>query len=93
MGCVTYNIVNGNAPSYLLELFNRPAFTLRPSRLPVARVFAIPSFRTSAYQNSFVIAAIYFWHSLPFSVVSAPSIGVLKTQLIEYLFALDFDST
>ena len=48
MGCVTYNIVNGNAPSYLLELFNGPAPTLRPSRLLVARVFAIPSFRTSA---------------------------------------------
>ena len=51
MGCVTYYIVNGNAPSYLLELFNRPAPILRPWRLPVARMFAIPSFRTSAYQN------------------------------------------
>ena len=63
MGCVTYYIVNSNAPSYLLELFNHPAPTLRPSRLPVARVFAILSFRTSAYQNSFAIAAFYFWHS------------------------------
>ena len=93
MGCVTYNIVNGNTPLYLLELFNRPAPTLRALRLPVTRVFAMPSFRTSAHRNSFVIAAIYFLHSLSLSVVSAPSIGVLKTQLFEYLFALDFDMT
>ena len=45
MGCSTYNIVNGNTPSYLLASVIRPSPSLRLSRLPMVRVFAVLSCR------------------------------------------------
>ena len=89
LGCATFNIIQGKAPSYLLELFERHVSSLRPSRQCVPYTFIAPSCRTSTYQNSFHPAAIHFWHSLPESVVSAPTIGILKTRLHDHLFALE----
>ena len=89
LGCATFNIIQGRAPSYLLEFFNRHAPSQRPSRQCVPNMFTVPSCRKSAYQNSFHLAAIYFWHSLPASVVSAPTIGVLKSRPYDHLFALE----
>ena len=74
---------------YFLEIFDRHVPSQRPSRQCVSNTFIAPSCRTSAYQNSFHPAAIHFWHSLPESVVSAPTIGVLKLRLHDHLFALE----
>ena len=89
LGCATFNIIQGKAPSYLLELFERHVPSQRPSRQCVPYTFIAPSCRTSTFQNSFHPAAIHFWHSLPESVVFAPTIGILKTRLYDHLFAVD----
>ena len=89
LGCTIFNIIKGKAPSYLLEIFDRHVPSQRPSRQCVPNTFIAPSCRTSAYQNSFHPAAIHFWHSLPESVVSAPTIGVLKLRLHDHLFAVE----
>ena len=89
LGCTIFNIIKGKAPSYLLEIFDRNVPSQRPSRQCVPTTFIAPSYRTSAHQNSFHPAAIHFWHSLPESVVSAPTIGVLKLRLHDHLFALE----
>ena len=89
LGCATFNIIQGKAPPYLLELFERYVPSLRPSRQYVSYTFIAPSCRTSTYQSSFHPAAIHFWHSLPESVVSAPTIGILRTRLHDHLFALE----
>ena len=87
LGSAIFNIIRGKAPSYLLELFNRHVPSQRPSRQSVPNAFAVPSCRTSTYQNSFHPAVVYFWHSLP--VDSAHTISVLKIRLFEHLFALE----
>ena len=89
LGCATFNIIQGKARSYLLELFDRHVPSQHPSRQCLPNTFAVPSCRTSAYQNSFHQAEIYFWHSLHASVISAPTIGVLKLRLYKHLFALE----
>ena len=89
LGCATFNIIQGKAPSYWLELFERHVLSQRHSRQCVPYTFIAPSCRTSTFQNSFHPAAIHFWHSLPELVVSAPTIGILKTRLYDHLFALE----
>ena len=84
LGCATFNIIQGKAPSYLLELFDRHV-----SSQGAPNPFTVPSCRTSAYQNSFHLAAISFWHSLPASVMSAPTICVLKSHLYDHLIAFE----
>ena len=63
LGIATFNILHDNSPSYLCDLFVRPAPSVRPSRHLSTTVFAIPYFRTSTFRNSFYLSAIYFWHS------------------------------
>ena len=89
LGCATFNIIQGKALFYLLELFDRQVPSQGPSRQCVPNTVIAPYCRTSAYQNSFHPAAIHFWHSLPASIVSVPTIGVLKSRLYEHLFALE----
>ena len=88
-GCATFNIIQGKAPSYLLELFDRHVPAQCPSRQCVPNTFTVPSCRTSAYRNSFHLSEICFWHSLPAPVISAPTIGVLKSRLYDHLFAFE----
>ena len=86
---MTYKILHGKAPGYLLELFSRSIPPQHPSRRITPTVFLIPDFRTTIYRNSFYHAGIYFWQSLPVSVVSSERLGVLKVGFFEHLFALD----
>ena len=72
--CAIFNTIQGKAPSYLLERFGRHVPSQRPSNQGVPNTFIAPSCRTSAYENSFLPAAIHFWHSFPASVVPAPTI-------------------
>ena len=91
LGIATFNILQGSSPSYLRDLFTRSAPSLRPSRHLNPDVFAIPNFRTSTFRNSFYLSAIYFWHSLPNTVRSSPTIGILKGRLFRYLFDLELE--
>ena len=84
----TFNILQGSSPPHLRELFTRSTLSLRPSRHLNPNVFAIPDFRTSTFHNSYYLSAIYFWHSLPDTVRSSPTIGILKGRLFRYLFDL-----
>ena len=90
-GIATFNILHNSSPSYLRDLFVRPAPSVRPSRHLFTAVFGIPHFRTSTFRNSFYLSAIHFWHSLPDPVRSSPTIGILKGRLFEHLFGLDND--
>ena len=77
--------------SLSLSLSSRSTPSVRPSRHLSPDVFAIPNFRTSTFRNSFYLAAIYFWHSLPDPVRSSPTVGILKSRLFKHLFDLDND--
>ena len=87
----TFNILQGSSPPYLRDFFTRSTPSLRPSRHLDPNVFAIPNFCTSAFRNSFYLSAIYFWHSLPDTVRSSPTIGILKGRLFRYLFDLELE--
>ena len=63
--------------------------SVRPSRQFTPDIFAIPNFRTSTFQNSFYLAVIYSSHSLPETVCSSPTIGILKGRLFRHLFDLE----
>ena len=89
LGITIFNILHDCSPPYLGDLFIRSTPSVRPSRQLSPDVFAIPNFRT--FRNSFYLSAIYFWHSLPDSVRSSPTIGILKGHLFKHLFDLDND--
>lgn len=87
LGCQVYRIVYGHSPSYLSELFIPPDPELRRSERHVSssQIFHVPSHRTAAYSNSFLLSSIYLWHSLPFSITSASSLMSFKGLLRQYL--------
>ena len=91
LGIVTFNILQGSSPHYLGDLFTRSTLSLRPSRHLNPDVFAISNFRTSTFRNSFYLSAIYFWHSLPDTVRSSPTLGNLKDRLFRYLFDFELE--
>ena len=91
LGIATSNILQGSSPPYLRDLFTRFAPSLRPSRHLNPDVFAIPNFRTSTLRNSFYLSAIYFWHSLPDTVRSSPTLRILKGRLFRYLFDFELE--
>ena len=85
LGIPSFNILQGSSPPYLGDLFTRSTPSLRPSRHLNPDVFAILNFRTSSFRNSFYLSAIYFWHLLPDTVRSSPTLGILKGCLFRYL--------
>ena len=89
LGIAPFNILQGNSPPYLRDLFTRSTPSLRPSRHLNLHVFAIPNFRISTFRNSIHLSAIYFWHSLPDTVRFSPTIRILKGRLFRYLYDLE----
>lgn len=89
MGVLTFNILKGNAPPYLIELFPLARPVGRPSRQVSPETFLIPLHRTTSFRKSFVLSAMYFWHSLPAPVTSSTSLAVFKKNLLAHLLALD----
>lgn len=90
LGIMTYKIISSRTPNYLYRLFNFHDSSLRrSSRVNSSETFSIPSHRTSSYRNSFVLAAIYWWHSLPISITLSNSLSSFKTNLHSYLKNLD----
>lgn len=89
MGIATFNVLNNKAPSYLVELFRLSQPSPYPARLATINTFHIPLHRTSTFGNSFVIAAKYFWHSLPLGIRSSPTLNTFKQRLFAHLFEQD----
>ena len=93
LGCQIYRILYMTSPSYLHELFIPSDPTLRRSERslhPSSQTFHIPSHRTATYKNSFRLSSIYFWHSLPDHITSAPSLATFKNLLRSFLIASEF---
>ena len=89
LGITMYKILHDKAPDYLLEFFSRPIPSQRPSWQITRSFFTIPNFRTTTFWNSFFLAAIYFWHSLPIEVASLNGLSIFMVVLFKYLFALE----
>lgn len=90
LGIMTFKIISSRNPDYLYCLFNFLDTSLRrSSRINATDTFLIPPHRTSSYRNSFVLAAIYWWHSLPQSITSCSSLSSFKSNLLGYLSNLD----
>lgn len=90
LGILTYKILHSMSPNYLLCLFNLHDPSLRrSSRINSSNTFAIPLHRTASYRNSFVLSAIYFWHTLPPTITSCSTLSSFKTSLWSHLISLD----
>ena len=87
LGVMSYRVSRESVPSYISDLFSSPTVDLRrSSRLPAASsVFHIPLHRTTAYRNSFLFSAAYFWNSLPSDITSAPSLAKFKARLMSHI--------
>lgn len=87
LGCQAYRLIYMQSPSYLNELITFFDSTQRRSERLVSssQIFHIPSFRTSAYRNSFHLSTIYFWHSLPDCITSASFSAAFKRLLRQFL--------
>ncbi len=83
--CCIYKILNGDAPSYLLDeimsIQTIHGYATRNEGLP------IPRFRTKLKQNSFFVKSIGSYNALPTSVVNSPSLQSFKINFKKY-FAL-----
>ncbi|XP_024892122.1 uncharacterized protein LOC112467653 [Temnothorax curvispinosus] len=93
LGCQMYRIIYMGSPAYLSELFTPLSPSLRRSTRIAncsSQTFHIPAFRTEIYRNSFLISAIYFWHSLPDNITSATTIAAFKNLLRSYLLSSEF---
>lgn len=86
LAIVILKILNGSAPSYLGNLFQRAPAPSRPSRRQVANTFSMPNHRTSCLHNSFVFTGMYLWHSLPAEVTASLTLSSFKSKLYAHLF-------
>lgn len=87
MCTMIYQISHHEAPQYLIDIFEEKKSNTRCSlRLANSDTFHIPPHRTSFYSNSFHLAGIYLWHSLPAEIVGSTSLPILKFKLFRYLF-------
>ena len=77
-----FDIFHDSSPPYLRNRFNHSAPSIRRLRHLTSDVFAIPNFCTLTFGNSFYLAAIYFWHSLPNCVRCSPTIRILILYLL-----------
>lgn len=88
VGCLLYNILNTERPSYLYAEFkNRVFATERLTRAPGGTLVQ-PQCRTEIYNRSYKITAIKLWNSLPSYIKSANSLEVFKQYLYEHLLRL-----
>lgn len=91
LGCYMYQVTYLTTPSYISDRFTRPAgYRLPRSAAPPSR-YHIPSHRTVTYRNSFLLSAVYFWDSLPQTLVISPSLATFKRGLFAHLFLLETD--
>lgn len=87
MAIMIYKILHGAVPQYLLDIFKMKNENIRSSsRISNYNVFHIPLHRTSLYANSFHLASIYLWHSLPNEITSLTSLPIFKIKLFQHLF-------
>ena len=76
-----YKIVNGDAPSYLIDLLpnrvnNTTAYNLRNSN-----AFEIPFSRLCSYENSYFPSTLKLWNELDQQVRTLPTISRLKSNI------------
>lgn len=86
MGIIIYNILQNDAPQYLIDIFQKKNLQVRSSsRVFNNEIFHMPHHRTNTYQNSFHIQSVYFWHNLPSHITNCTSVTVLKFKLFDHL--------
>ena len=87
VGCICYNVITDNAPSYLIELL--PNYTnLRKLRSSSdKRKFEKRDFNRKSHGfRSLQCYGPYFWNSLPYDIRHSSSITVFKSKLKTFLF-------
>ncbi len=88
LGVMTYNIIKGNAPSYLFHLPYVSDISTVPTRQQ--HQLHVPKVRTYTGARSMLVAAPTLWNSLPLSIRNAQSLPSFKKQLHQYLFSDQF---
>lgn len=90
LGVSIYRTVYLDSPEYIRDLFIYLDPVLRrPLRQQIPLNFHIPTYRTTTYQKSYALSAIYLWHSLPVRITSATSLATFKSLLFAYLLELE----
>ena len=76
-----HKIMNSNAPSYLLDFFEKAIghspYNLRSSDHNVS----VPAVKTECYKRSFAVSASSLWNSLPDSLKCEKSLRKFKNEL------------
>lgn len=87
LGCTMYRILQTDTPSYLRSSFIEIRENmLRRSPRDLSPRFILPAkIASNIYKNSFFISAIELWSLLPDEIVNAPSYGIFKVMLHDYI--------
>ena len=84
-----HKIVNGHAPSYLSEIFDKQ-FGSTVYNLRSDNNIQIPTVRTKSYKDSFAISGSrMMWNSLPNSVKNKRDLSKFKNEIRKYKFSID----
>ncbi len=89
LGVMTYSIIKGNVPSYLLYLPHVSDMSTVPTRQQ--HQLHVPKARTNTGARSMLVAAPTLRNSLPLSIKDAQFLPPFKKQLHQYLFGDQFN--
>ena len=76
-----YQIINGNAPDYLLELIPPIRADVTRYQLRNSNQISIPNASLEIYKHSFIPSTIRLWNELEVTVRQSSSISVFKKQI------------
>ena len=82
---VMYKTLNGMAPDYMTELFNKVSETHSSLRSVDNDLLRIPYSRTSYYDRSFTLQGATQWNSLFLDIRNSPSLPSFKQNVKKYL--------
>ena len=87
VGCMCFNVITNNAPSYLSELLPLYSNLEKLRSASDLRKFAGGKYKRKTHgYRAFECYAPSFWNALPYEVRYSPSIETFKFRLKTYLF-------
>ena len=91
IACMAYKVLNGQAPSYLIQAIENYE-AARSLRSAIQALLVMPKIRTQKYgYRLFAHGPPTVYNSLPPAVWQAPTIGALKARLKTHFFKLAYD--
>ena len=76
-----YKIVNGDAPSYLIDLLPNRVYNITAYNLRFSNDFEIPFSRLCSYENSYFSSTLKLWYELDQQVRTLPTISRFKSNI------------